>query len=225
MKLSGKITWVGIYAIAMAFLETAVVVYLRRIYGITDLMLSVPPFDPEIAAIELGRELATLVMLLAIGWVAGERIQSKLSFALIAFGIWDIFYYIWLAVAISWPRSIFDTDLLFLIPLPWWGPVIAPVLISLLMIIGGVLIVRREDQGTIVRLRISDGIFLGLGILIMLYVFMQDAISILPATSEELSSLKPSSFNWFVFMIGYVLSAITVWRIVKKKPSHLKKNI
>ena len=225
MKLSGKITWVGIYAIAMAFLETAVVVYLRRIYGITDLMLSVPPFDPQIAAVELGRELATLVMLLAIGWVAGERIQSKLSFALIAFGIWDIFYYIWLALVISWPRSIFDTDLLFLIPLPWWGPVIAPVLISLLMIIGGILIVRREDQGIIVRLRISDGIFLGLGILIMLYVFMQDAISILPATSEELSSLKPSSFNWFVFMIGYVLSAVTVWRIVKKKPSHLKKNI
>ena len=75
MKLSGKITWVGIYAIAMAFLETAVVVYLRRIYGITDLMLSVPRFDPQIAAVELGRELATLVMLLAIGWVAGERIQ------------------------------------------------------------------------------------------------------------------------------------------------------
>ena len=98
-------------------------------------------------------------------------------------------------------------------------------LISLLMIIGGILIVRREDQGIIVRLRISDGIFLGLGILIMLYVFMQDAIFILPATSEELSSLKPSSFNWFVFMIGYILSAITVWRIVKKKPSHLEKNI
>lgn len=86
--------WVGLYAIAMAYLESAVVVYLRRLYGISDLILSVPPFDPQIGAIELGREAATLVMLLAVGWVSGKKFQSRLGFAIFAFGLWDIFYYI-----------------------------------------------------------------------------------------------------------------------------------
>ena len=62
-----KILWVSVFSIAMAYLEAAVVVYLRRVYGISDLILQVPPFDAQIAAIELGRELATLVMLLKIG--------------------------------------------------------------------------------------------------------------------------------------------------------------
>jgi hypothetical protein len=78
----------------MAYLVSAVVVYLRRLYGITDLNLQVPPFDAQIAAIEVGRELATLVMLLSIGWIAGKTFQSKVGFTFIAFGLWDIFYYL-----------------------------------------------------------------------------------------------------------------------------------
>jgi len=72
-----KLLWVGLFAIAMAYLEAAVVVYLRRVYGITDLMLSVPPFDPQIGAIEFGRELSTLVMLLSVGIIAGQNLQSR----------------------------------------------------------------------------------------------------------------------------------------------------
>ena len=102
MKLTKKIVWVVIFAIAMAFLEAAVVVYLRRLYGISDLILTVPPFEPQIAKIELGRELATLVMLLSFGWVAGLKLQSRLGFTLVTFGIWDIFYYLWLKVFIAW---------------------------------------------------------------------------------------------------------------------------
>jgi len=138
-KAYSKIFWVSAFSIAMAYLEAAVVVYLRRVYGISDLILQVPPFDAQIAAIEVGRELATLVMLLCIGWIAGETLQSKVAFAFITFGLWDIFYYVWLRVFIGWPQSILEPDLLFLIPLPWWGPVLAPVLIALLMVIGGIL--------------------------------------------------------------------------------------
>jgi hypothetical protein len=89
-----KIFWVSVFSIAMAYLESAVVVYLRRVYGITDLNLQVPPFDAQIAAIEVGRELATLVMLLSIGWIAGKTFQSRVGFTFIAFGLWDIFYYL-----------------------------------------------------------------------------------------------------------------------------------
>jgi len=78
-------------------------------------------------------------MLLSIGWIAGNMFQSRVAFAFITFGLWDIFYYIWLRVFIGWPQSILEPDLLFLIPLPWWGPVLSPVLIALLMVIGGIL--------------------------------------------------------------------------------------
>ena len=92
MKLTKKIVWIVIFAIAMAFLEAAVVVYLRRLYGISDPILTVPPFDPQIARIELGRELATLLMLLSLGWIAGQKLQSRLGFTLVAFGVWVIVY-------------------------------------------------------------------------------------------------------------------------------------
>jgi len=67
-----KLWWVGLFAIAMAYVESTTVVYLRRIYGISDLILDIPPFDPALAPIEVGRELATLVMLLAVGWAFGK---------------------------------------------------------------------------------------------------------------------------------------------------------
>jgi hypothetical protein len=215
MKLRKKFLWVGIFAVAMAFLEAAVVVYLRRIYGISDLILQVPPFEPQIARIELGRELATLVMLLSFGWVAGKSIQSRLGFALVAFGVWDIFYYMWLRVFIAWPITLLDPDILFLIPLPWWGPVIAPILVSLLMIIGGTMAVFRNNQGHAIRFRILEAITLLIGILAMLFAFMQDALSILPASAGLISQLKPSQFNWMVFLVGLLLSGFVVWRIMR----------
>jgi hypothetical protein len=224
MKLRKKFLWVGIFAVAMAFLEAAVVVYLRRIYGISDLILQVPPFEPQIARIELGRELVTLVMLLSFGWVAGKSIQSRLGFALVAFGVWDIFYYMWLRVFIAWPITLLDPDILFLIPLPWWGPVIAPILVSLLMIIGGTMAVFRNNQGHAIRFRILEAITLLIGILAMLFAFMQDALSILPASAGLISQLKPSQFNWMVFLVGLLLSGFVVWRIMRTTSYMPEKN-
>jgi hypothetical protein len=213
---SKSLWWVGLFAIAMAYLESAVVVYLRRIYGISDLILSVPPFDPQIGAIELGRELATLVMLLTVGWVAGRKFQSQLGLAIFAFGVWDIFYYIWLRVFIGWPRTLLDPDLLFLIPLPWWGPVLAPVLIAALMIAGGVLAVINDDRRqTTVRLQPAEWAVFIAGNLAMLYAFMSDALAALPADTQTLSQLRPSEFNWPVYLVGFAVLALFVWRMGK----------
>lgn len=216
--MTGKaksILWVGLFAVAMAYVESAVVVYLRKIYGINDLILSVPPFDAQIGAIELGREAATLVMLLSVGWIAGKKFQSRLGFAVFAFGVWDIFYYIWLRIFIGWPQTLFDPDLLFLIPLPWWGPVLSPVLVALLMAVGGAALVSNEERGRILRPALADWAMLAGGILIMLYAFMADALSALPADAQTLSQLKPSVFNWLVFLIGFGLAVLFVWRVTK----------
>jgi hypothetical protein len=173
----------------MAYLEAAIVVYLRRLFGITDLVLQVPPFDQQIAAIELGRELATLIMLMAIGLIAGHNFQSRLSFTLIAFGVWDIFYYLWLKVFIGWTKSFLDPDLLFLILLPWWGSVCFPVFISILMITEGEAVLWKTEKEVPIHFPLSFWIPLILGILLMPYSFMVDAIHILPASTNVLNDL------------------------------------
>jgi hypothetical protein len=214
-KPSKSLLWIGLFAVAMAYLESAVVVYLRRLYGINDLILSVPPFDPQIGAIELGRELATLVMLLAMGWVAGKKFQSRLGFAVFAFGVWDIFYYIWLRVFIGWPQTAFDPDLLFLLPLPWWGPVLSPVLIAALMVIGGALAVIKDERELHLVPSFMDWAILAGGIQTVLYTFTADALSALPADVQTLSQLRPSEFNWPVYLVGLAMLALFVWRMGK----------
>src|SRR5512136_80084 len=129
----------------MAWMESATVVYLRVLVGrINPHQVNPLPVSVGLGKTELIREAATLIMLLTIGLLAGRTWRSRLAYALIAFGVWDIFYYVFLAIISAWPHSLLDWDVLFLIPLPWWGPVLAPVLIALLMIVGGTLVVRAD---------------------------------------------------------------------------------
>jgi hypothetical protein len=214
---SKNLRWMALFAVSMAYFESAVVVYLRRLYNINDLMISKPLLDPQIGAIEVGREAASLLMLLAVGWVAGKRFQSRLGFTLFAFGIWDIFYYIWLVVFIGWPGSVMDMDILFYIPLPWWGPVLAPVLIATLMIAAGAYAVIKDDNGLPMHANPFDWLAITGGIGIMLYAFMADALNALPADTLTLHTLRPAHFNWPVFLIGLGLAAIVVWRMAKSR--------
>lgn len=206
-----KFWLVWLFALAMAYVESTAVVYIRRIYGISDLLLDIPPFDPVITPIEIGRELATLIMLMAVGWTAGKTLQSRISFMFFTFGMWDIFYYIWLRLFIGWPNSLFSTDILFLIPLPWWGPIIAPVLVACLMVVGGILAVISEDKGYAIKLSVIDWAILIVGVLIMLYSFMEGALSILPADVETLAQLRPTNFNWPIYLAGLICAGYTVF--------------
>ncbi|MGB4595911.1 MAG: hypothetical protein WBI14_08405 [Anaerolineaceae bacterium] len=218
-KTSANLWFVGVYAIAMAYIESASVVYLRRVYNITDLTASISRFDPQIGSVELGRELATLIMLLAIGWTAGKHFQSRLGFTFFAFGLWDIFYYFWLKVFINWPASFLDIDILFLLPLPWWGPVLAPLLIAVLMVLGGAWAVIREEEGYKFQLKPVEWVCLVSGLVILLYTFMADALAALPADAQTLSNLKPTSFHWTIYMVGFALTANAVWRATSKRLS------
>lgn len=214
---SRNLTWVGLFAVAMAYVESAVVVYLRRLYDISDPVASLPPFDSQIGAIEVGRELATLVMLLAVGWAAGKKFQSRLGFAVFAFGLWDIFYYFWLKVFINWPESLLDMDILFLIPLPWWGPVLAPLLIAAGMAMGGARAVLQDERGIKARFGPVQWAALGSGILILLYTFMADALAVLPADAQTLTQLRPTPFNWTVYLIGFCLTVYAIWQATQLK--------
>ena len=131
---------VTVYAVAMAWVESAVVFYLRTMVDRIQPYQADPlPIVGRLGVAELFREAATLLMLLTVGMLAGRNWRARLGYSAIAFGVWDIFYYVFLKVMCGWPKSLFDWDILFLLPLPWWGPVIAPVSIALLMILWGTL--------------------------------------------------------------------------------------
>jgi hypothetical protein len=211
---------IGLYALAMAYVESAVVVYLRTIYEIDDLLQDMPQMSDQYMIIETGREAATMVMLLIIGWVTGRRWQDRIGYFIFAFGLWDIFYYIWLNIFIGWPKTILDWDVLFLIPLPWWGPVLSPMLIALLLVAGGGLAVVMAEKDKTLRFTSVEWSVAGASVLLALYVFMLDAIRALPGGIEAVKASRPTIFDWPMFIIallGMIFSLImALWKSFKR---------
>ncbi|MBN2774338.1 MAG: hypothetical protein JXR31_08840 [Prolixibacteraceae bacterium] len=217
-KTIQRIVVVGIFAIAMAYLESVIVVYLRDIYGINNLLTDLITEVDKYVKIEIGREIMTLIMLASIGIIAGKNLQEKFSYTVFAFGIWDIFYYIWLYVFIGWPQSLFEWDILFLVPLPWWGPVLSPVLIAILMCAGAVIVILKSFQNIKVRLNLYDWLLFSGSILFALVIFMEDAIRVLPGGIDAVARVRPTTFSWPLFLIPIVGMTYFVFRLSKKKP-------
>ncbi|MCZ6890236.1 MAG: hypothetical protein O7H39_17245 [Gammaproteobacteria bacterium] len=201
---------VGLFAIAMAYVESAVVVYLRAVYGIEDQLQDLPQLSDLYTLIEIGRETSTLVMLVIIGWIAGRRRQDRIGYAVFAFGLWDIFYYVWLVIFIGWPTTLLDWDVLFLIPLPWWGPVLAPTLIALLLVVGGGMAVLKSERGEVLRFTLVEWSVVGVSTLLALYVFMLDALHAIPEGIDAVSNVRPSSFNWPLFIMALIGMAFSL---------------
>jgi hypothetical protein len=200
-----NIIFVGIFAIAMAYLESAVVVYLRAMYGITDLLRDINLTPDVYTFIEIGREAATIIMLALVALLAGSNWQKKIGYFFLAFGVWDIFYYIWLYIFIQWPTSLLEWDILFLIPLPWWGPVIAPILISILLISIGFLLIN-DIKFKVTRI---DWMLFILSIIIILYSFVEDSIWIIFSTEGNFYEIRPTSYSWILFIIPFLVWVIT----------------
>jgi hypothetical protein len=97
---------------------------------------------------EQSREAATLVMLAAVAFLAARRSSSRFGAFLVAFGVWDITYYIALRILVGWPPSLATMDLLFLIPQgPWWyQPIWLPIAISCAMVIVGTWLMQRPRR-------------------------------------------------------------------------------
>ncbi|MBN1916489.1 MAG: hypothetical protein JW889_01165 [Verrucomicrobia bacterium] len=196
-KLTGQVWAVVLFAVAMAFLESAVVVYLRDIWQIGDELFPVKPFLDEpanmrLVRVEAAREAATLVMFLTLAW-AVARLYGRQNVGprkhvmwwavvLIAFGVWDIFYYVWLVACLNWPASLATWDVLFLLPVQMTGPVYAPVSVAVLMIAAGLFFLHCENAGRRVRF---DAVFWGLlaaGFVAILVSFYTNGV---PSTGEK----------------------------------------
>jgi hypothetical protein len=187
--------WAACYAVAMAAVESAVVVYLRALHS-GDAPLSVLQYElpTRLILIEVGREVATVVMILAVAVLAARAKREVFLYFALMFGIWDIFYYVWLWVFIGWPPSLLTWDILFLIPVPWVGPVIAPVIVSLCLIAGSVWLLARPE----LRLpRLAWGLAI-VGALLIVLSFAVDF-------RYALARTDPPRFRWELFGLGVVV--------------------
>ena len=204
----GRWAIVMAFAIAMAYLEAACVLYIRTLVGRIEPYQANPlAMSGALGNVELWREAATLVMIAALGVLAGRTWRRRAGYAAIAFGAWDIFYYVFLHAMCGWPRTLLDWDVLFLLPLPWWGPVIAPVSIALVMIVWGTL-ATREGEGPY-----GAGwawAAAAVGVVLALAVFMIDAARALPGGRDAVLRALPTAFNWPLFLLALALIALPV---------------
>jgi len=115
------------------------------------------------------------------------------------FAIWDIFYYVWLKVLIDWPASIMDWDILFLIPGTWAGPVLAPVLISIAMLIFAAAILYRDACGRPIKVTRADWFAFILAGVIVVVSFYTPGLHI----TEDNFKLY---FYWPLFAAGLLLA-------------------
>jgi hypothetical protein len=194
------------FAIAMALLESSVVVYMRHLYY-PDNPLELFPlqfldqYDP---ALELSREAATVIMIVTVALLAECRSLTR-SFAafVFVFGIWDLFYYFWLQVLIGWPTSWLQWDVLFLIPGVWLGPWICPAMIALLFVAWGFRALKSTDP---IAFSPGSGSLFVTGAVLGLVTFLQPATAvIMVAGSAELSRYTPGAFWWWLFIPSYLL--------------------
>jgi hypothetical protein len=205
-----------LFAVAFGYVEAAVVAYLRAIYmplrtrfypgSAGDLfpLLSLEQLrllGPEHVLrlnVELGRELATLLMLGGVALAATRRPREWFAAFVLCFGVWDIAFYGFLKALLSWPESIWTWDILFLLPVPWVGPVLAPIVVSISMIAGGVVVLWREHEARPIAMRGPHWAFIVAAGLIILGAFMADF-------RNTASGGNPNAFHWGVFWAGEAL--------------------
>ena len=234
-KKHHTLIWVTIFAITMGIFEGSVVVYLRALYYPEGFNFPLIPLDNQIAVTELIRELASLFMLLSVGIIAGKNFSQRFAWFIYSFAVWDIIYYVFLWLILAWPESLLTWDILFLLPVTWTGPVLAPVLISVLMIILALIIYHFNLKSNFkVRIFRKEWIILILGSFIVFVSFIWDYCRFLfknislselqnKSFSDKLFDLSikyiPESFNWVIFFVGFgiISFGITLFYIRNKK--------
>jgi hypothetical protein len=226
--------WLSVLAIAMAFLESAVVVYLRELYYPDG--FSFPPviLPSRIALTEVFREAATVIMLVAAGYLAGKNSKQRFAWFIYSFAVWDIFYYVFLKLILNWPASWFTWDLLFLIPVVWAGPVVTPILVSLTMILLAFAVLYNDTMNGPGVFRWPVFIWIVSGSVLIFLSFIWDYCTYLihfqnireifqPDHSSRMLGLYiPKNFNWLLFLAGEAAEITGIFLIFKTSRSHTR---
>lgn len=203
-----------LFGVSFGYVEAAVVVYLNELYEPLALELH-PKRKPgdlfplitreqldatdsahlRLLKTEVIREAATMVMLASVALAVGWNFNTCVAGFVIAFGVWDICYYVFLKVLIDWPSSLLEWDLLFLIPFPWVGPVLAPVLVAISMVVAGTLLLWREWADRPVRIGWQHWSTIVLGGMVIIVAFCWDY-------RQVMGGGMPNPFPWSIFLVG-----------------------
>jgi len=225
------IIWLVIFSIAMGYMESAIVIYLRELYYPHGFNFPLMPLQPSIGLVELFREAATIIMLLSIGVLTAKTASLRFAHFILCFAIWDLCYYLFLWIFLGWPESLFTWDILFLIPVPWVGPVITPCIVSVTMMILALSIIYFHGRAVDTKLKAKEwGLFIS-GSIIIIISFMWDYLSYIYTVNStkitdtftdqhkmlsEIKDYVPVDFNWGLFLIGEVILLYGIIIFIKR---------
>ena len=222
-----KLLWLTIFSIAMGFMESSIVVYLRALYYPEGFAFPLKIIGSNIAITEFLREIATIIMLTGIAILTGRKTIEKFAIFIFCFAVWDIFYYVFLKLILNWPESFFTWDILFLVPVTWVGPVIAPLINSFTMIILSFCIIYFNEKKAFLKIgRISWMLLIGGSFIVIISYTMEYTSFMLKKFSwseifgisqkkellEYACTFIPANFNWYIFGTGVImhLAAIVI---------------
>jgi hypothetical protein len=224
--------YLTVFSVAMGYLESAVVIYLRKIYYPEGFVFPLNAIDQHTAMVEIFREAATVIMLAVAGFLAGRTRTERFGFFLYCFGIWDIFFYVFLKLFTGWPELLLTWDILFLIPVTWVGPVIAPVINSLTMIALAVFISYFTDKNIPTRIKKPEWVLLILGSLVVIISYTFDYLNFMfnrfnlsdffdPSRQSEIlenaSGYIPQAFPWWIFIAGELILLLAIYKFYTRQ--------
>jgi len=214
--------WVSLFAIAMGVLEGAVVVYLRELYYPNGFSFPLQSMSTTLAITEIIREFATLIMILAIGILVGKSKIERFAWFIFTFAVWDIVYYIFLFAILQWPSSVFEWDVLFLLPTMWVGPVWSPILIACGMIALAVIILLSKELKNKVFFKTKEILAFGIGSLVCIISFCKDYYEYMVNNYPQVKTIDlffskntfnyaeyyvPRNFDMLIYGIGITILA------------------
>ena len=230
-KILKTIIWITIFSIAMAYMESAIVVYLRALYFPEGFAFPLKMVEKNIIVTEFFREIATVIMLAGAGILAGRKGIEKFAFFIYSFAVWDIFYYVFLKVLLNWPESFLTWDILFLVPLTWVGPVIAPIINSLTMILLAGCIVFFTEKKKAVNVGRIEWTLLITGSLVVIFSYTEEymrymltgysmteliGITNINEIMKYACTYVPRHFNWYIFGGGEVMHLAAIFIFCRK---------
>lgn len=225
-NLTRAVLLLTIFSIAMGFMEAAVVIYLRELYYPGGFAFPLSVIPQKISLVELLREAATLIMLWAVGYIAGKNFTERFAFFLFCFGVWDLFYYVFLFVFLDWPSSLLTWDILFLIPVPWIGPVAAPCILAVTMILFTVTVVYFHKQKIFITISKKEWLLLIAGSVTAILSFTKgfihyyisqpvvNSVSAVQDFTNKTATYIPLTFPWWLFIAGELLIVAGIFSII-----------
>jgi hypothetical protein len=237
MRSSGinKLVTAAVFAVAMGILEAIVAYYLRLLYYPAGFSFPIVFMPEAVSSAEMVREAATMIMLATVAILSGKDNIRRFVMFLYLFGIWDIFYYLGLKVLVGWPDSMFTWDLLFLIPLPWVSPVLAPVICSVFFILTGVTVTSMQEKGKPLSPGLREWLLLIAGVVLIIFTFIADCSELFLKNLEKvrlketdiknlIEHYTPDRYRWGVFIAGMILLSASLLLTVLRANRSKKKN-